>query len=148
MLGRVNAIALSVGVLFTCILAACNISEPATGVGAVSAGERRAMKGWELYVWSAGGEPRFSLLVGTNRNKSAAEIFGSSDAGQPETLANVDMTALRTGLAQLAAGEEVFVSGVQQTSRDSVTFAPIPGDIAARLREYAVQFNLRMHLSE
>lgn len=59
-----------------------------------------AFKGMELYSWQENGLWRYSLLVGTNRNKSWAEVAAAS----------MDESGLRERLAQLAVGEMVFWS--------------------------------------
>jgi hypothetical protein len=64
-------------------------------------GERTSMKGWELYSWQEGGEWCFSLLVGTNRDKSIDEIQSTSNL-----LEGID--GLRPALESLAAGQYVI----------------------------------------
>jgi hypothetical protein len=59
------------------------------------------MKGWELYSWQEGGAWRFSLLVGTNRLKSASEIRSPATR-----LDGID--ALGRALRELAPGQEVM----------------------------------------
>ena len=39
------------------------------------------MKGWELYVWQQDGDTYFSLLPGTNRLKTDAEIAAAAVKG-------------------------------------------------------------------
>lgn len=43
----------------------------------VSSKEAAPMKGLELYIWRDGGKAMYSLLVGTNRNKTEEEITGN-----------------------------------------------------------------------
>jgi hypothetical protein len=63
-------------------------------------GWRTSMKGWELYSWQADGEWLFSLLEGTNREKSRAEIQAPA-----ATLEGID--ALQKALELIAPGQYV-----------------------------------------
>jgi hypothetical protein len=88
------------------VLALCLITLALSLVGCgtdattTSDGRRTSMKGWELYSWQKDGEWLFSLLEGTNREKSRAEIQ-APDA----TLDGID--ALQTALELIAPGQYV-----------------------------------------
>ena len=71
-----------------------------------------SMKGYELYSWQDGDQWNFSLLVGTNREKTLEEIK-AADA----TLRGVD--ALTTALEQMPAGQYITWS-----SRETLSFPP------------------------
>ena len=65
--------------------------------------EQRAFKGWELYAWQDGGDWKFAMLVGTNRNKFCDEVKnpkGVLDLAQAEAalgrLAEFDWVSLGT----------------------------------------------------
>ena len=66
------------------------------------AGTKTSMKGWELYVWQQDGDAYFSLLLGTNRLKSDAEITAAAVKG---------IDAIKPKLDELKAGEMVFPCG-------------------------------------
>jgi len=70
------------------------------------------MKGYELYSWRDGTTWKFSLLVGTNREKSLDEIK-SADV----VLSSVD--ALETALQQMPAGQYITWS-----SKEMLSFPP------------------------
>ena len=59
-----------------------------------------SMKGYELYSWQAEGEWRFSLLIGTNREKTLDEI-------QDPAITRGGVDGLRTGLAALPTAQAV-----------------------------------------
>lgn len=86
------------------------------GCGAASASPAtplaESMKGYELYSWRDGNTWKFSLLVGTNREKSLHEIK-SADV----VLSSVD--ALETALQQIPAGQYITWS-----SRETLSFPP------------------------
>jgi hypothetical protein len=62
--------------------------------------KKRSMKGWELYSWQDQKSWKFSVLIGTNRNKKLEEIKA------PEvTLHNIKK--LEQTLSELAKGEYI-----------------------------------------
>jgi hypothetical protein len=65
-----------------------------------------SMKGYELYSWQEGNQWRFSLLVGTNREKTLDEIK-STDT----TLPGVD--ALIAMLEKIPSGQYVTWSSIE-----------------------------------
>jgi hypothetical protein len=71
-----------------------------------------SMKGYELYSWQDGNQWRFSLLVGTNREKSLDEIK-STDTALP------GMEALRATLNRVPPGQYITWS-----SRETLSFPP------------------------
>jgi hypothetical protein len=60
-----------------------------------------AMKGWELYSWNQNNIWYFSILIGTNRNKTYTEVIESDFR-----VKGVD--SLKLLLAKLPAKEEIF----------------------------------------
>jgi hypothetical protein len=77
------------------------------------------MKGYELYSWKDGNQWNFSLLVGTNREKTLDEIKAADT-----TLRGVD--ALTSALEQMPAGQYITWS-----SRETLSFPP--DDIIAQV---------------
>lgn len=77
--------------LFLC--ACASTQTPATGL--------KAFKGWELYSWQTQSGRNYSLLQGTNRNKTRAEITAPENtlSGEAELIAK---------LAALAPQEQIF----------------------------------------
>jgi hypothetical protein len=71
-----------------------------------------SMKGYELYSWQDGNTWKFSLLVGTNREKSLEEIK-SADV----VLSGVD--ALEAALQQMPGGQSITWS-----SKELLSFPP------------------------
>ena len=71
-----------------------------------------SMKGYELYSWQEGDQWKFSLLIGTNRDKTLEEIK-SADV----VLADVD--ALLATLEKIPAGQYVTWS-----SKETLSFPP------------------------
>ena len=71
-----------------------------------------SMKGYELYSWQEGSQWNFSLLVGTNREKTLNEIK-SADGILP------GMDALKSTLEKIPAGQYVTWS-----LRETLAFPP------------------------
>ena len=71
-----------------------------------------SMKGYELYSWQDGNQWQFSLLIGTNREKTLEEIR-SADA----VLSGVD--ALTSALEKMPAGQTITWS-----SKETLSFPP------------------------
>jgi len=71
-----------------------------------------SMKGYELYSWQEGGQWKFSLLIGTNREKTLDEIK-SADV----VLSGVD--ALTSTLEKIPTGQYITWS-----SKETLSFPP------------------------
>lgn len=71
-----------------------------------------SMKGYELYSWQEGGQWKFAVLVGTNREKSLEEIQSADTI-----FSGVD--ALQAALETMPEGQYLTWS-----SRDSLSFPP------------------------
>ena len=100
---RIILFAIPLGLL----LSACGIAaQPAATQLAES------MKGYELYSWHDGSQWNFSLLVGTNREKTLSEIK-SIDV----VLLGTD--ALKSTLEKISAGQYVTWS-----SKETLSFPP------------------------
>ena len=93
-------------VLAVLFLSSCGASEPAATPFPES------MKGYELYSWQDGSQCRFSILTGTNREKTLDEIK-SADV----TLSSVE--ELKSTLAQIPTGQSIIWS-----TRETLSFPP------------------------
>lgn len=106
----------------------------------------KAFKGYELYCWQEHGEFRFTLLPGTNRNKTAEEIF--VPVGRKENgwlcISVEGVQSLKKELARLPGGEYVTVMGVKHSMSDELSYSPIPKDLATTLRAEAEKHGLNV----
>jgi hypothetical protein len=70
------------------------------------------MKGYELYSWQEGGQWKFSIMVGTNREKSLEEIKSAE--------------TVFSGVEELTAALERMPEGqyVTWSSRETLSFPP------------------------
>ena len=96
-------------------------------LAAATPARKKSLKGWELYVWQQDGTTYFSLMVGTNRLKTAEEITKSAVKG---------VAAIQPQLDQLQKGELVFIHG-----RRLGTKAPAPP--ARQVTEYCEKIGLK-----
>ncbi len=85
-------------------LTGIGIPSPAAGQSRL---EKPLMKGVELYSWKDGRVWTFSLLVGTNRNKSKPEIMAKS-------FIVTGLEQLKARLATLAVGEYISWSNPKE----------------------------------
>ncbi len=110
-------------ILFVALLVGCNQL-------ASNRPEQPAFKGVELYSWqSEDGEWRFSLLIGTNRNKLLSEV-------QSEPL---DIDAVKKSFCEMAVGESIFwgLFVWDLASEANFEFACPPASIVKQLKERA-----------
>ena len=99
--------------------------------------EPLAFKGMELYSWQENGAWFYSLLPGTNRNKTAAEI---SDPAVTFS----DLAVLKERLARLAPGEQIFWLGLD----DPELKLTLPSqEVIAELQAYCEGLELNLMVS-
>ena len=106
-----------------------------------------SMKGYELYSWSEDGQWHFTLITGTNRNKTLAEITSEEDsiseAGWIKgTVIGVD--ALESILSKLPADEFIiWFSDLREPSGQSnITIQLPPQQIIDTVTAFAGQLGL------
>ena len=94
-------------ILFVSLISACGLASepPATPFP-------ESMKGYELYSWQEGGQWKFSILVGTNREKSLEEIQSAETSF--------------SGVEELTAALERMPEGqyITWSSRETLSFPP------------------------
>lgn len=94
-------------VLSTVLLSACG-----AGLESTATPFPESMKGYELYSWQDGGQWKFSILIGTNREKPLDEIKSAGAA-----ISGVD--ELKSTLEQIPAGQYITWS-----TRETLSFPP------------------------
>lgn len=108
----------------------------------------RSMKGWELYTWRTTGKSdvHFAILVGTNRIKPVDMIVGK-DSGRGKDLRGKGVTALKSALSKLQAGQHVFWNPRLAKAPKGITWAlPAKTDIAA-VQKHAKGRKLKLSVS-
>lgn len=88
----------------------------------------RSMKGYELYSWQDAGQWHFTLITGTNRNKTLSEIV-IGENGSPDSdwvnLHVVGVDAVKALISRLPSGEWLSWGGG--------TFITEPGELSIKL---------------
>jgi hypothetical protein len=96
--------------------------------------EAESMKGYELYSWQNGDEWNFSLLIGTNREKTIEEIKNADS-----TLKSIN--ELDTTLEQLAPGQYITWS-----TKDSLAFPP--ADLIEQVQQICAEQDLVLNIAK
>jgi hypothetical protein len=107
------------------------------------------MKGYELYCWRQDGQHRFTLLPGTNRNKTPAEVFGSLDTAlfDEEGCAldrGVTLNEILTAIERLPLREGLVVYAVSHPPTDELEYSRVSEDVAHALRSKAEELGLHV----
>ena len=92
-----------------------------------------SMKGYELYSWQEDGQWKFSVLVGTNREKSLDEIKSTE-----VVLSGID--TLTATLEKIPAGQYITWS-----SRESLSFPP--DDIRSQVEQVCKDRGLILNIA-
>ena len=110
----------------------------------------RSMKGYELYSWQENGQWHFTLITGTNRNKTLDEItIGEdfiSEAGWV-AIHGVNQVTIKTAFSKLLQNEQVFWLGGMRSgplSSDIVNITLPPGMVIEAIEAYAKESGLTM----
>jgi diacylglycerol kinase len=107
------------------------------GPSPVSRAEQTAFKGMELYSWSTdGSEWQYAILIGTNRNKTLAEVQA----------APLDLQGVKAAMSQMAVGESLFwLSSVFDPSSSETVNMPLPPqDVVRELQEFALENQINL----
>jgi len=107
-----------------------------------------SMKGYELYSWAVDSQWHFTLITGTNRNKTPEEITSSEDfiseAGWV-SIHVVGVEAIKSVFSKLPQNASVlWLAGLrpEQTSPGSFNIRLPPGPIIDIIKENAREFGL------
>ena len=110
-------------------------------VDALPTGDQVAFKGFELYSWQdETGEWQFSILIGTNRIKSIAEIQANP----------MNLDQVKAAISNLAAGESLFWTDRAEESSVNGHFelAFPPSDVVEELKAYAADHQVSLFTPE
>ncbi len=108
-------------------------------------------KGYELYSWFDDGEWHFTLISGTNRNKTIDEILSLENLFTPDSWVKISVEGvqdLEPVLANLPGSQEVFwLDGVrlEGTGGGKMITLP-PEEIIQQVRNLCDQLELRLHI--
>ncbi len=106
------------------------------------------MKGYELYSWQEDGQWQFTLITGTNRNKTLEEITSHTPLVPGDGWVNIHVTgceAIKKVLSRLPEGEPVFWLGSMREAQPSKTTVNITLPDTATInsiKDYAAQIKI------
>ena len=109
-----------------------------------------SMKGYELYSWLEDNQWRFTLITGTNRNKTLEEIVSDVNNASENNWVNVHavgVDAIKSTLSRLPQNEDVvWLSGLRadQTPQPRVNIALPPQATIDIIKEHAGKCSLHM----
>ncbi len=107
----------------------------------------RSMKGYELYSWQLDNQWHFTLITGTNRNKTLDEIISGEDFISETGWVSVHLVgvdATKSALSKLP--QDAFVTWLagmrEQTSHPAISILLPTGPIIQDIKEYALGLGL------
>jgi hypothetical protein len=109
-----------------------------------------SMKGYELYSWQAGEEWNFTLITGTNRNKSFEEIIAPENSYGDDGFLKLSVTGvaeLKKVLDLLPSGEDIFWGGMDlggQVPSGTVYLTLPPQSIVDEVSQYCSELGLHL----
>jgi hypothetical protein len=103
------------------VLSGCGSTEHLVQTTTIPAGPLpHSMKGYELYSWSVEGKWYYTLMTGTNRSKSYAEITSDESTFTPDGWAKFTVQgadAIKVVLGRLPPGEEILWIGEESAEQ-------------------------------
>ncbi|MBN1856569.1 MAG: hypothetical protein JW846_06435 [Dehalococcoidia bacterium] len=126
------------------------IRSPATGYVVVP----QALKGYELYSWVEGDQWHFTLITGTNRNKSIDEVTATSIGVREDGFVQlhiVGIEALNSVLGSLPTGESIAWFAALQWDEASADYPDIelpPPSLVDAVKAHAEARGLILYVQE
>lgn len=114
----------------------------------------RSMKGYELVSWKSEDEWMFTLVTGTNRQKTFEELISAGnyyDAGGYVKLTVEGVNEIMDILQRLPAGESVFWGGINLTGQvpsGTIYFSYPSQDIVDKLNQVSKEIGFQLITSE
>ncbi len=111
-----------------------------------------SMKGYELYSWQEDNQWHFTLITGTNRNKTIEEIISAENMISEAGWVKVQVTGeedLKTVLSKLPSGEEIFWLAnprAEPTSTNRVNYSLPPKTVIDNIQTSAEQNGLHLNV--
>lgn len=98
-----------------------------------------SMKGWELYSWANGNDWKYSILMGTNRNKTYSEVIANE-------IAVTGKDSLKMLLDKFPAKEDIFWRGKGTGEWANLSFPD--QNIISEIKNYCQQKELNLQVME
>jgi len=144
-------------VIICCLAAACR--QPVTPAAPTATATPlpplpRSFKGYELYCWLAGDQWHFTLITGTNRNKSVEEVKSTEDRVTADGWVRIHVQgvdAIKAVLSRVPAGEWVFWAGAGWATGTLGAGSDItlpPQGIIDAIQQHADDLGLKFHAGQ
>jgi hypothetical protein len=143
--------------LAICLAAACRQAvTPALPTPTATPPPRlpRSMKGYELYSWPVGEQWHFTLITGTNRNKTVEEVKSTEDRLTADGWVRIHVQgvdAIQAVLSRVPAGEWVFWAGPEWATGTLGGGSDItlpPQAIIDAVEQHTNRLGLQFHVSQ
>ena len=110
-----------------------------------------SVKGYELYSWPEGDDWYFTLITGTNRSKTSAEIGSQGEIIDENGWVKITVLGLQElefVLERLPRSEQIFwLDGSRlEISQDSPIIALPPDDIVEQVHQYSSKKGLNLRI--
>jgi hypothetical protein len=138
--------------LFVLLLSGCMDEEPLPPVS-LPQSLPRSMKEYELYSWKSGRAWRFTLITGTNRLKTLAEITSPESVieGDWVKITVEGVPDLEPVLERLPSGTQVSWRGARhpgiESARLETDLRIPPGRLFREIRSHCAELGIRLEVS-
>jgi len=111
-----------------------------------------SFKGYELYSWQVNGDWQFTLITGTNRNKTVQEIVAGENVVREDGWVRISVqgvTAIQAVLRALPAQEDVIWLSqphLGSGQNQGEPFALPPQEVVAAVQNTCQQLDLRLYV--
>lgn len=105
------------------------------------------MKGYELYSWQADNQWHFTLITGTNRNKTLEEITSGENVVTEDGWVRIHaqgVDALKAVLHRLARDENVFWADNRWPPMQGSAMTLPPTAVVDEIKDYCEQLELSL----
>ena len=130
--------------LLAALLVACQSATPSI----VDAPLPRSDKGYELYSWQTNNQWHFTLITGTNRNKTLEEITSGENMLTEDGWVRISVQgvdALKAVLHRLPQQENVFWADNRWPPIHGSNMTLPPAAIVGEIKDYSSQLGLRLN---
>lgn len=110
-----------------------------------------SLKGYELYSWHKGDDWYFTLITGTNRIKTSAEITSQESIFEEDGWVKITVIGLQELLMvldRLPSSEQIYwLNGKRLEYPEGISvFAFPPGEVAGQVRRHSDQRGLELNI--
>jgi len=135
-------------VMVVCFVAALLVACQAATPSIVDAPLPRSVEGYGLYSWQTNNQWHFTLITGTNRNKTLEEITSGENTETESGWVRISVQgvdALKAVLHRLPQQENVFWADNRWPPMQGSNMTLPPAAIVGEIKDYSTQLGLRLN---